>query len=418
MKIVSPAPDRTDILPDDMVAESGFDLDAFEFELPPELKAGEPPEARGLARDEVRLMVSHYTEDRVNHTQFRKILDFLNPGDVLGINTSGTLNAALIVTRADGTSLELHLSTQLPADLWIVELRQPGERATQPFYQAASGETLHLPGGGSATLLVPYRLDQRAGYHPDQQAGYHPDQQAGYHPDQQAGYHPNDYSAFSKGAAQGSHESHIRLWIATLHLPSSLEDYLARYGFPIRYNYVKNYWPISYYQTVYATQMGSAEMPSAGRAFTPELLTQLMARGVHIVPLILHTGVASLEDHEPPYEEFYRVPLETARAVNKARTAGKRVVAVGTTVVRALETVADEEGSVHPGQGWTRLVITPQRGLRVIDGLLTGLHEPRATHLAMLQALAGPYHLQMAYAEAIQRGYLWHEFGDLHLILP
>jgi S-adenosylmethionine:tRNA ribosyltransferase-isomerase len=418
MKILTPAPDRTDILPDNIVAESGFDLDAFEFELPPELEAGEPPEARGLARDEVRLMVSHYSEDRVNHTQFRKIVDFLNPGDVLVINTSGTLNAALNVTRADGTSLELHLSTQLPADLWIVELRQRGERATQPFYHAAAGETLHLPGGGSATLLVPYRPDQRAGYRPDQRAGYHPDQKAGYRPGQKAGYYPDDHSAFTKGAAQRSHESHIRLWIATLHLPSSLEEYLARYGSPIRYNYVKNDWPSSYYQTVYATQMGSAEMPSAGRAFTPELLTQLVACGVHIVPLILHTGVASLEDHEPPYEEFYRVPLETSRVVNKARTDGKRVVAVGTTVVRALETVADEEGSVHPGQGWTRLVITPQRGLRVIDGLLTGLHEPRATHLAMLEALAGPYHLQMAYAEAIQRGYLWHEFGDLHLILP
>ncbi len=164
--------------------------------------------------------------------------------------------------------------------------------------------------------------------------------------------------------------------------------------------------------------MGSAEMPSAGRPFTPELLTQLMARGVHVVPLILHTGVASPEGHEPPYEEFYRVPVEAARTVNMARTAGKRVVAVGTTVVRALETVADGEGAVHPGQGWTRLVITPQRGLRVVDGLLTGLHEPRITHLAMLEALTGPYHLQVAYAEAIQRGYLWHEFGDLHLILP
>jgi S-adenosylmethionine:tRNA ribosyltransferase-isomerase len=410
MKILTPAPNRTDILSDKMVTESGSDLEPFEFELPPELEAGEPPEARGLARDEVRLMVSHYTEDRVKHTQFRKIVDFLNPGDALVINTSGTLNAALNVTRADGTSLELHLSTQLPANLWIVELRQRGERATQPFYHAAAGETLHLPGGGSATLLVPHRTDQRAGYRPDQRAEDHPIQKARYRLD--------DHSAFPKGAARVSHESHIRLWIATLHLPSSLEDYLARYGFPIRYNYVKKRWPSSYYQTVYATQMGSAEMPSAGRAFTPELLTQMVARGVHIVPLILHTGVASLEDHEPPYEEFYRVPLETSRAVNKARTDGKRVVAVGTTVVRALETVADEEGAVHPGQGWTRLVITPQRGLRVIDGLLTGLHEPRATHLAMLEALAGPYHLQMAYAEAIQRGYLWHEFGDLHLILP
>lgn len=205
---------------------------------------------------------------------------------------------------------------------------------------------------------------------------------------------------------------------ANLHLPAVLDDYLARYGFPIRYSYVKQHWPLSYYQTVYVTEMGSAEMPSAGRAFTPELLTQLVARGVHVAPLILHTGVASLEDYEPPHEEFYRVPLETARVVNMARTAGNRVVAVGTTVVRALETVADEEGAVHPGQGWTGLVITPQRGLRAIDGLLTGLHEPRATHLAILEALAGPGHLQRAYAEAIQRGYLWHEFGDLHLILP
>jgi S-adenosylmethionine:tRNA ribosyltransferase-isomerase len=177
-------------------------------------------------------------------------------------------------------------------------------------------------------------------------------------------------------------------------------------------------WPIEYYQTVYATEPGSAEMPSAGRAFTPELITALVARGIGIAPLVLHTGVASLESHEPPYEEYFRVPAETARAINAARTAGGRLIAVGTTVVRALETAAEPDGTVHPGEGWTRLVITPQRGVHAIDGILTGWHEPEASHLSMLEAIAGRRHLEVAYAAALEGRYLWHEFGDLHLILP
>jgi S-adenosylmethionine:tRNA ribosyltransferase-isomerase len=197
-----------------------------------------------------------------------------------------------------------------------------------------------------------------------------------------------------------------------------LDSYLAQNGFPIRYKYVREGWPNAYYQTVYASEMGSAEMPSAGRAFTRSLLAKIRKQGVRIAPLILHTGVASLESYEPPYEEYYRVPAETARAVNHAHAAGERVIAVGTTVVRALETVSDEQGMVHPGEGWTKLMITPERGLRVVDGLLTGLHEPRSTHLAMLEALAGSEHLRLAYAEALHQRYLWHEFGDLHLILP
>ena len=177
-------------------------------------------------------------------------------------------------------------------------------------------------------------------------------------------------------------------------------------------------WPISYYQTVYATETGSAEMPSAGRAFTPELITRLVARGIIIAPLILHTGVASLEEHEPPYEEFYRVPPETARLVNMARETGKRVIAVGTTVVRALESVTSIAGVIHSGEGWTDLMVTPQRGIRAVNAMLTGLHEPRATHIAMLAALSGMAHLNITYQEALRQHYLWHEFGDLHLILP
>jgi S-adenosylmethionine:tRNA ribosyltransferase-isomerase len=349
----------------------------LDFDLPPELEASEPPEARGLARDEVRLMVSYHSTDCVVHTRFRNIGGFLQAGDLLVINTSGTMNAALNATRANGTPLELHLSTHLPADLWVVEVRALSGKATKPFYDVRAGETLQLPGGAEVTLHAPYLHSQGEGPH--------------------------------------------RLWIATLNLPrplSPLLDYLEQHGFPIRYSYVKESWPSSYYQTVFATEKGSAEMPSAGRAFTTELITQLVARGVQIAPLLLHTGVASLESHEPPYEEFYRVPLETARLVNAARSRGKRVIAIGTTVVRALETVTDVEGVAHPGEGWTNLLITPQRGLRAVNALLTGLHEPCATHLSMLETLSGLEHLKVTYHQALQKGYLWHEFGDLHLILP
>jgi len=346
-------------------------LDTLDFVLPPELEASEPPEARGLTRDAVRLLVSYCTDNRITHSQFRQLPDFLQAGDVLVINTSGTLNAALNVIReSDEMPFELHLSTRLSADRWVVELRESNGKSTKPYYAAQPGEILQLPAGGQATL----------------EALYNPESP--------------------------------RLWTAILTLPEEVQVYLKHYGFPIRYSYVKQGWSNIYYQTVYATEMGSAEMPSAGRAFTPELITRLVAMGVQIVPLILHTGVASLEDHEPPYTEFYRVPSITAEVVNTARQAGRRIIAVGTTAIRALETVTDAAGITHPGAGWTDLIITPERGIRSVNGLITGLHEPRATHLAMLEALASREHLCHTYQAALAERYLWHEFGDLHLILP
>lgn len=350
---------------------------ALDFQLPPELEATEPPEVRGRGRDDVRLLVSSRSDGRLEHARFDDIERYLRPGDVLGINTSGTLNAALPATRADGTALELHLSTHLPVDQWTVELRRPTEHGTRPFPEGQAGETLTLPAGATVTLHVPY-----AGNHAAPPAGP------------------------------------TRLWVATLHLPAPLDAYLAAHGFPIRYGYVPTPWPSEYYQTVYATEMGSAEMPSAGRAFTPELITRLVARGIQFAPLVLHTGVSSLEDHEPPYEEYYRVPAQTARLVTAARAEGRRIIAVGTTVVRALETATDEAGVTHPGEGWTGLVITPERGIRAVQGMLTGLHEPRASHLAMLEALDSREHLRAAYTAAVRERYLWHEFGDLHLLLP
>lgn len=352
----------------------------LDFELPAELEATRPPEARGLTRDAVRLMVSRVGDDRVEHGRFFDLPDFLGAGDLVLLNTSATLKAAVPARREDGEELVVHLSTRLPADVWSVELRRTEGGATRPFGRGRAFETLLLPGGGRLRLLAPQRPDHRTKRQKD-------------------------------GAP-------VRLWLATLDLPQPLAAYLEVHGAPIRYGYVKDEWPAEYYQTVFARHPGSAEMPSAGRAFTPELVTRLMTQGVQVAPLLLHTGVSSLEDHEPPYEEFYRVPPHTAAAVNRTRDEGGRVVAVGTTAVRAIETVTGPNGTTHAGEGWTDLVVGPERGLHAVDALLTGFHEPQASHLALLEALAGRPHLETAYAAALEAGYLWHEFGDLHLILP
>ncbi|MGH9147439.1 MAG: S-adenosylmethionine:tRNA ribosyltransferase-isomerase [Vicinamibacterales bacterium] len=363
---------------------------AAEFVLPVELEATEPPEARGMARDAVRLLVSHLEKDEITHARFSDLPRWLDRGDLLVVNTSGTMNAALTATAPDGKEFELHVSTRLPGGFWTVELRVPGTGASLPFGYARAGTTLCLPADGQATLLAPYPMAT-------------------------------------------SLELSSRLWMAALVVPGVVHAYLARFGFPIRYSYVKRSWPSSMYQTVFATEMGSAEMPSAGRPFTPELVTRLVSAGIQITPIVLHTGVASLEDHEPPYEEFYRVSPETADLVNAAKHGRRRIVAVGTTVVRALETVTDKRGTTSAGQGWTNLVITSERPLRAVNALITGLHEPHATHLTMLEraieaAVASrsdgwtshefaARHLERAYREAREAGYLWHEFGDSHLII-
>lgn len=353
-------------------------LSAIEFSLPPELEASAPPEARGLRRDEVRLMISNYSTDQVKHTRFHQLDKYLTEGDVIVINTSRTRNSALLGTRADGSVLELHLSIHFDDDVWTVELRHIDEMGkTRHLEDAREGEVLSLPGEVAATLQGAYISDCNDNKKPSE-----------------------------------------TLWLAKINFPQDVDEYLARYGFPIRYNYVKEKWPLSFYQTVYATEPGSAEMPSAGRPFTPKLMKRLESKGIKIAPLILHTGVSNLETHEPPYKEFYRVTSETAHAVNEARASGHRVVAVGTTAIRALESVTNGTGKTHAGEGWTCLVITPQRKLRAVNALITGMHEPEATHLAMLEALAGLSHIKIAYEEALRKGYLWHEFGDLHLIMP
>jgi S-adenosylmethionine:tRNA ribosyltransferase-isomerase len=209
----------------------------------------------------------------------------------------------------------------------------------------------------------------------------------------------------------------VRLWLAHLDLPLPLAAYLEEHGQPIRYGYVPRRWPLSAYQNVYAVEPGSAEMASAGRPFTAELITELVAGGVLVAPVILHAGVSSQERHERPYPERYCVPEHTARLVNAVHLWGGRVVATGTTVVRALETVALQEGTVEAGEGWTDLVVTPERGLWTVDGMLSGFHEADASHLDLLSAAAGPELLARSYQAAMEHGYRWHEFGDSHLIL-
>lgn len=365
----------------------------LEFALPPELEAHDPPEARGRSRDDVRMMVAYRHDRRLVHARFRDLPGVLRPGDLVVINTSRTLPASLPARRADGTLLDLHLSTPVlgdraPVDVtrppdagqdtWVIELRTPAEEAGRPFRAATPGETLALP-EGSAEILGPY--PPLCG-------------------------HAEDWPVES------------RLWAAALRLPSPLGPYLERHGRPIRYGPVRRAWPASYYQTVYAVEAGSVEMPSAGRPFTPETIAALIARGIDVAPITLHAGVASLEDHEPPLTEFYRVGEETAGRVRLTRETGGRIIAIGTTVVRALETVTAVDGTVHAGEGWTKLVISPARGVRTVDGLLTGWHEPRASHLLMLEAVAGRELLEVSYHAALEGGYLWHEFGDLHLLLP
>ena len=195
-------------------------------------------------------------------------------------------------------------------------------------------------------------------------------------------------------------------------------DYLQGHGRPVEYGYLDARFALHEHQTVYADQPGSAEMASAGRPFTAELLVRLMVGGVTVAPVVLHAGVSSAEAHEPPLPERFSVSSDTARLVTSARRAGRRVVAVGTTVVRALESAATAQGTVHAASRWTDLVLSPRRPARVVDGLITGLHAPEASHLLLLEAVAGADLVRAAYAAALEQRYLWHEFGDSTLLLP
>ena len=341
----------------------------LDIEVPHELIADHPVEAEGRRRDDVRMLVAERTIGHLTHARAADLDGFLRVGDVLVVNTSPTLAAA--VPAADG-SVVVHLSTHLGGHRWVVEVRTPCGRGSRP-HPVDHAHDVPLVGGGLVRLVEPF-------------AGW-------------------------------------RLWAADVLTPAPLPRFLAEHGRPIRYGCTDTAWPITDYQTVFARQLphdiglGSAEMPSAGRPFTPELVRRLVELGVVFAPITLHTGVSSLESHEAPYAERYRVPESTARTVNEARASGRRVIAVGTTPTRAIETDA-VHGRAHAGDGWTELVITPERGLQVVDGIVSGWHEPEASHLLLMEAVAGRELLEASYAAALAGRYRWHEFGDIHLVLP
>jgi S-adenosylmethionine:tRNA ribosyltransferase-isomerase len=339
------------------------------FELPAAQEAVSPPEERGIPRDGVRLLGVDARAGTIFHARFDELPELLSPGDLLVVNVSATLAAAVRARRRDGSEVRVHFATRAPEldQRWrVVELRAPdGGRPVR----GRVGERIRLHGlHGELTLVARYAAS-------------------------------------------------ARLMLARFDGLGTVDELLEYHGEPIRYGYVPEPWPLGAYQNVYATTPGSAEMPSAGRPFTPRLITALVARGVGVAPLTLHCGVSSPEEHEPPFPEEYEVPESTARLVNVTRSAGRRVIAVGTTVVRALETVAAQDGTVAAGSGWTGLVVGGHRAVRAIDGLITGWHEPRASHLRLLAAVAGDELLERSYHEALCHGYLWHEFGDSHLIL-
>jgi S-adenosylmethionine:tRNA ribosyltransferase-isomerase len=332
---------------------------------PREQRASLPAELRGLRRDGARLCVVERAMGRITHTTVAHLGEHLAPGDLLVVNSSRTLPAALRVTRDDGQQVQLRAGA----------LRE-GE------WDALAVET--DPPHRNVELRVGELLRARSGL--------------------ELRVHCERADA-------------PLLWRMTVEFGDPMTT-LLRDGEPIRYSYVPEPVALEHYQTVYAGTPGSVEIPSAGRHLTWELLGELRTAGIDVTDIVLHCGLSSFQDddvdrHKPLIEEWFAIRTETAERINRAR----RVIAVGTSVIRTLETAADADGTVHAMSGWTPLVITPRTRLRVVDTLLTGLHEPPATHLDMLGALLDESLLERAYAEVRERGYLWHEFGDAMLIV-
>ena len=343
------------------------------FPPPADTTATEPPEQRGLRRDGVRLLVA--AESGIVHTRFSRIGDQLRPGDVLVVNTSATMPGQLDGRRGD-EPVVLHVANRLADGTRVVELRTP-PYAAAPVLDGLAGERIALPAGAAVELIAPYP------------------------------------EPGSSPTGEGN-----RLWRGRLQTPTRVGDYLQSHARPISYGYLRESYPIAAYQTIFALCPGSAEMPSAARPFSTELVARLVARGVIFAPITLHTGVSSQESHEGPQAEWFEVNATTADLVNAARQRDSRVIAVGTTATRAIESAATENGAIEPTSGWTELVITPDRPVRVVNGLVTGWHNPDASHLLLVESVAGPELTQRAYDAAVAERYLWHEFGDSGLLLP
>jgi S-adenosylmethionine:tRNA ribosyltransferase-isomerase len=322
------------------------------------IEATAPPERRGVKRDAVAMLVTNRSARSHTHARFSDLPNVLRAGDLLVVNDSATLPAALTATRANDDTIGLHVATKIDRRIWMAE----------PRGAVLCGEELQLPGGASAVMIAPVEPDRP------------------------------------------------RLWYAWFQLPLEMPEYLSAHGAPIRYGYVTQRFPIGDYQTMFAREPGSSEMPSAARPFTPRVVRALRRRGVEIATISLHCGVASFEMPERPATERYAVSGIAAEAVNAARRDGRRVIAVGSTALRALESAA-RDGELTASSGWTDLVIDDRSTIRTVDGMLTGFHDRAATHQSILRAFLDTALLEDAYGLAADRGYHSHEFGDVHLIL-
>lgn len=341
------------------------------FPAPASSTASAPAEERGLARDDVRMLVG--SPDGITHARFRDLTEHLVPGDLIVINNSATVPGQIDARSEDGTAVVLHVATRLDDGAFVVEVRTAPD-AARAILDAHPGENIGV-GSLTVTLQAPYPWE---------------------------------------GSTPTGHGN--RLWRATT--DGDLRSELDRSGRPIAYGYLDRRYPLSAYQSVFSTVPGSAEMPSAGRPFSLELVTRLVAAGISMAPITLHTGVSSQEAGEAPQTEWFDVPASTADRVNATRRGGGRVVAVGTTVTRALESAVDVDGQVRRSRGWTDRVISPEDPARVVTGLITGWHDPHASHLLLVESVAGPRLTQAAYDAAVEKHYLWHEFGDSALLLP
>jgi S-adenosylmethionine:tRNA ribosyltransferase-isomerase len=344
------------------------------FDLADGLTAAGPAEQRGLARDEVRLLVA--TEQGMSHARFRDLPAFLRPGDLVVVNNSATVAGEVDAVHRSRGPVVVHVSTRLDDGTWVVELRTAPD-AARPVLDATPADELQLPGAGRISLLTPYPRP--------------------------------DSSPTGRGT---------RLWRAAVSGPRTLDQHLLRHGRPIAYGYLDRRYPLAAYQTVFASRPGSAEMPSAARPFSHEVVSRLVARGIGMAVVTLHTGVSSQEAGEAPLPERFEVSSMTARLVNATRAEGGRVIAVGTTVTRALESAVRPPGTVVATRGWTERVISREQPPAVVDGLVTGWHDAQASHLLLVEAVAGADLTARAYREASSHGYLWHEFGDAALLIP
>lgn len=343
----------------------------IDFELPVSLACPRPTELRNIERDDVRLLVTK-GNGSIEHTVFNQLAEHLQAGDVLVVNKSATRVSAFPIDLPGGSRGMVHFSTPVRHGDWLVEIREIVGDKTVRWKDGEEGIKFDLPGRAGIKLKGKY-------------------------------YENRDL---------------LHLWVVEFRINGNLESYMARYGQPIKYEKLSESYPLDYYQTFFSFHPGSSEMPSAGRGFTQNLVTKLLQKGIVFAPILLHTGVSSLEENEPPYPEYMELSPVSALIINNANQQGKRVIAVGTTAVRAVESAVNQAGEVAAYMGNTDLFITDDYRMKATSGLLTGFHEPRASHLNMLQSLAGFEYIGKAYAAAIENNYYWHQFGDLHLILP